>query len=219
MMKCGQERRMSPDHDSTATLVQRARAGDETALETLLARHFAALRDRIARRIDPRWQSLLSADDVMQQTGIDAFLRIKSMRADDEDAFCGWLYRLASNNLIDAIRRLEADKRPPAYRRIDAPGSPSTRTLHESIFGVDSDTPSRVVAGRESEQLLQAAFERLPPAYREVVQLYDLQAMPIQEVAIALGRSPGAVHMLRARAHELLRQILTNGAEKLPSPA
>ena len=210
---------MSLNLSPSENLVSRAKEGDEAALEILLARHYDTVRQRIAPHIGPRHQALISGDDVMQQTGIDAFLRIRSMRAEDEDSFCGWLYRLAYNNLIDAIRMLDADKRAPDAHRVAWPDPQSTQSLVDTLFGVDSQTPSRVAAGRESEQRVQTALDRLPPAYREVVRLYDLQAVPIQEVATTLGRSPGAVHMLRARAHELLRRLLVVGEEKTVAPA
>jgi DNA-directed RNA polymerase specialized sigma24 family protein len=38
--------------------------------------------------------------------------------------------------------------------------------------------------------------------------MYDLEGRPVQEVAQALGRSPGAVYMLRARAHRRLSEIM-----------
>jgi hypothetical protein len=56
----------------TSEAVRLACNGDEAALECLIAKHFGALRDKIAPQIDPRWQALISAEDVVQQTAIDA---------------------------------------------------------------------------------------------------------------------------------------------------
>ncbi len=49
---------------------------------------------------------------------------------------------------------------------------------------------------------------KLPPDYATVIRLYDLQGKPIAEVAADLGRSEGAVYMLRARTHDRLRELL-----------
>lgn len=189
--------------------VCRARTGDQAALEWLITRHYSNVRDRIALLIDPRWRSQISGEDVIQQTAIDAFLRIGTLRADSEVGFVAWFTSMARNNLIDAIRKLEADKRPPEHRRI-APSVPdSTMSLHEALYGVDSQTPSRIASKREFHRLVHAALERLPHDYRIAVQLYDLQGLQIDEVAGVMNRSPGSVHMLRNRAHELLREYLS----------
>ena len=56
--------------------------------------------------------------------------------------------------------------------------------------------------------MLNAALNTLPADYRTAVRLYDLEGRPVAEVAGTMGRSAGAVHMLRARAHERLRAFL-----------
>ena len=53
-----------------------------------------------------------------------------------------------------------------------------------------------------------ACVDALPEDYGRVVRLYDLQGLPIADVSRQLGRSSGAVHMLRARAHDQLRVLL-----------
>ena len=45
------------------------------------------------------------------------------------------------------------------------------------------------------------------------MRLYDLECQPPQQVAEALGRSVGAVHMLRARAHDRLRELLGSASK------
>lgn len=197
----------------SADLVPRARGGDAAALEQLLGRHSPAVAARIRADLSREWQSSLSADDVMQHTWLEAFLRIHTLAADDEAGFAAWLSRMAQNNLRDAIRRLEADKRGGNARRVATAGT-SGATLTATVFGVDSQTPSRVAAVGETEQALHAALGRLPPDYQLAVQRYDLEGRSIHDVAAELGRSPGAVHLLRVRAHELLRQALSGIFEK-----
>ena len=51
-------------------------------------------------------------------------------------------------------------------------------------------------------------LERLPASYRRVVDEVDLAERPVSEVAAELNKSPGAIHMLRSRAHERLRELL-----------
>src|ERR1041384_7482543 len=117
------------------TLVKQARAGDSAALEQLLNRHSPAVTARIASDISREWQSSLSAEDVMQHTWLETFLKIESLETEDEAGFAAWLFRIAQNNLRDAIRRLEADKRGGNLRRVTPSQQSGTVTLTETGFG------------------------------------------------------------------------------------
>src|SRR5262249_50421881 len=86
-------------------------------------------------------------------------------------------------------------------------GGDSAADLFEQL-GVTTTTPSRHAARGERDTRLNAALDALPEDYAKVVRLYDLQGLPIAEVARQLGRSTGAVHMLPARAHDRLRPLL-----------
>ena len=144
----------------------------------------------------------------MQQTYVDAFRHIHGFVPHGEGAFPAWLKTIANRNLLDALRMLEADKRGGGRRRIEP------RTRDESLvalcdmFGQVSSTPSRKVARAEASRRLSEAIEALPANYRQVVEMYDLEGRTIEEVAAALDRSPGAVYMVRARAHGELAKLM-----------
>jgi RNA polymerase sigma factor (sigma-70 family) len=87
------------------------------------------------------------------------------------------------------------------------------------MLGATSATPSRAAALNESRTLLESAIARLPADYAMVVQLYDLEGNSIAEVAVAMKRSAGAVHMLRARAHDSLRELLGRESIFFSNPA
>jgi RNA polymerase sigma factor (sigma-70 family) len=78
-------------------------------------------------------------------------------------------------------------------------------------LGVTTTTPSRHARRDERATRLNTALDALPQDYGRAVRLYDLESLPIDEVAKQMGRSTGAVHMLRARAHDRLKDLL--GAE------
>ena len=75
-------------------------------------------------------------------------------------------------------------------------------------LGYTLSTPSRAVAVEEANGLLASALAKLPEDYARVITLFDLEQLPGEQVAEQMNRSLGAVYMLRARAHEALRQIL-----------
>jgi RNA polymerase sigma-70 factor (subfamily 1) len=192
-------------------LLTLATDGDTGALRTLLERHGARIWTEVDRDIGARWRSALDADDVMQVTYMEAFLRIRDLAARDAATFVAWLRRIAQNNLRDAIKELERKKRPNPAMRVHAPvGATSYVTLVE-VLGANTNTPSRHVAQQEAADIIDEMLQRIPPDYAKVVKMYDLEGKPIGDVADAMNRSTGAVHMLRARAHERLRSLL--GAE------
>ncbi len=193
-------------------LVQHAIGGDRAALTELFERHGPTVRQSVAKPIPKRWRSLLCEDDVMQQTYADAFRGIERFVATDNGSFAGWLASLARCNLQDATRMLQAEKRPDRHvvhtGRVDG----SFVALCELLSGAGS-TPSGHFARDEARTDLEQAIEELPDDYRRVVRMYDLEAKTIQQVTEALSRSAGAVYMLRARAHDRLREILGNASK------
>lgn len=186
--------------------VSKAVAGDMAALSALLRELGPRLRERLS--IDSRWQSVLEIDDVLQVTYLEAFLKIGSFTPGGPNAFFGWLKRIAENNLRDAIKALEAAKRPPPAGAMSGLSPFDSGVALLDMLSGGGGTPSRAAAVGEVQSALSRAMESLPPDYAAVVRAYDLEGRHISEVAAAVGRSPGAVHMLRARAHDRLRELL-----------
>ena len=187
-------------------LLNAAATGDTGALSELLQRHGPEVRRRLV--IGHAWRVMVESADVMQVTYLEAFLRIDQLEARTGDGFRAWLDRLAQNNLRDAIRELEAQKRPdPRHQVGRGPKDDSASSLLEAL-SCGTPTASHVAAGREAKGALDAALAELPPLYAEVVRLHDLQGHAVTEVAATMGRSPGAVYMLRARALDRLRELL-----------
>jgi RNA polymerase sigma-70 factor (ECF subfamily) len=194
--------------DDPKQLVERARQVDTAALRSLLELHGSELWRRMNARIGARWQSMVDADDVMQVTYMEAFLQIGQLTGTDGDGFAGWLGRIAENNLRDAIKELERKKRPHPQRRVRAPVGQDSYVALVEMLGATSATPSRHVARHEANGLIDSALEQMPPDYATAIRLYDLEGKDIADVAAAMGRSTGAVHMLRVRAHDRLRTLL-----------
>ena len=192
---------MSPSEDK---LLDQAIAGDADALVRLLEQRGPEVRQKLTGEIPTRWQAVLSADDVMQETYIDAFLDVGRFHPRGEGSFTAWLSTLARRNLVDAVRMLEAEKRGKNRQRLQRRTADETLILLHEQLGHSRSTPSRHAARTEACKHLRRAIEKLPAAYRRVVEMYDLQGRPVAEVAAALERSPGAVFMLRSRAHRLL---------------
>ena len=192
--------------DDTHALVRKAIAGDADAVTGLLDRYGPDVERSLS--ISREWRSVLDPADVMQVTYFEAFLQIPQYDPDRSEPFRAWLQRIAENNLRDAICGLQSQKRPqPADRVAPSPDGDSAAGLF-NLLGVTSTTPSRNARRDERANQLNAALDALPDDYGRAVKLYDLEARPIEEVATLMNRSKGAVHMLRARAHDRLKGLL-----------
>lgn len=197
---------LKADEFSLKSLVAGAVSGNPDALSRLLEKYGPEIEDRL--QIARKWRPVLEPGDVMQVTYLEAFMQIGRFRPDQFESFPGWLRRIAENNLRDAIRGLERQKHPQPDRRVEAAvGAESFVHLYETLAAT-STTPSRVYGKADTKRLLEESIDQLPPDYARTIRLYDLESRPIGEIAEQMGRTPGAVHMLRARAHERLCEIL-----------
>lgn len=207
-----------PDADGDALLIK-AKNGDVDALVKLLEQLTPELRRRVTPKMQGPWRTILDEDDVLQVTFMEACTRLDRFTGGGAAGFLAWLTKLADNNRIDAIRGLEGAKRPGPSKRVGTPaGEDSTMALVE-LLGVTSTTPSRQAAKGEMARYLDLALATLPAEYERVIRLYDLEGKEIAEVAQKLGRSEGAVYMLRARAHERLRDAMGPGSKFFSSPS
>lgn len=195
----------TPD-ETLAARLHRLRQGDLDALGDLMVACGSTVRRALTQRIPDRFRAVLDEDDVLQVTYLEAFLRAVDFAGDSEAAFVSWLRSIAEHNLVDAIKELSRGKRPDPLRRIDAPigsaSDPAGRLVAELL--ASSTTPSRELAHREAVEGLHRALDGLPADYAAALRLYDLEELPMEVVAARMGRSPGAIHMLRLRARERL---------------
>ncbi len=196
------------DSRTDDTLLVAAKAGDKEALGELLVRHGPVVRSGL--QINPKWQSVLEPNDVMQVTYFEAFEQIDRFSGNGP-SFRRWLRRIANNNLKDAIQALERAKRPHPDKRIERTSSEESP---EALFGMlkgASNTPSKHAAMNEVRALLESEIDRLPSDYRKVIREHFLDGHSVSEIAKDMGRTAGAVHLLRIRALRKLESIIGSG--------
>ncbi len=189
-------------------LVDRSIEGDTSALSELLIRCDGRLRSRLGGQIGRRYRSAFSIDDVLQVTYTEAFLRIQSFRPTGDGAFLNWLARIAENTLKNAIRELDRQKRPPRGRQVgNLAGDDSYVAIIEMLAGSQS-TPSRQIAREEGRQAIDEVLGMMPADYAMVIRRFYLEGCTASQIADDLGRSTGAVYMLKSRAWEQLAELL-----------
>lgn len=168
------------------------RCGGLPPIDELLARHLPALRVFVRLQAGPWVRMRESCSDLVQSTcrelieGLDGF----EWRGDDQ--FRHWLFAAALNKIRERDRYHRAERRAPGKEVDDAA---DLGALYGSLL-----TPSRVAMGRETVERLEAAFDRLPDDYREVILLCRVVGLPQLEVARRMGRSVDSVRNLLLRA-------------------
>ena len=200
-------------------LVERAVGGDQEALTRLIAQYDGTLRSKFRDQIPVRWQALLSLDDLLQETYTDAFLDVADFVDRGAVSFEHWLITVGKNNLLNAVQSMEAEKRgggriPLSQDQQDD----SYAALHE-LLKCSTTSPSGKAAKAEAKEALEQAIDRLPRDYQIVVRLYDIEGHPVEDVAVTMRRSAGAVFMLRARAHRALGRLLGAPLNYFSDPA
>lgn len=194
-------------------------AGDAAALTQLLRQFAPGLQEHFSHRIRRRYRAVLTAEDVLQVTLMEAFLRIRSFVSEGKGSFVAWLRQMGENNIRDAIRMLDADKRPPESRRMTLPQPCDTHETLLSFLAGSMTTPTEHLRRSDAKALLNSAIDRLPPDYARVLRHYHLEERSIEEIAASFDppRSRGAVHMLRLRACDCLKDLLGQPERFLPS--
>ena len=180
-------------------LIQRAKQGDVDAFARLAAQYKDRIRNYVARLCgDPP-----EAEDLTQEVFVRAFVAMRRFRG--VAAFQTWLYKIATNIALDALRRRR--RAGPAALSLDAPieteESPVQRELADS-----SQDPHQTVATRELQHEVQQAITELSDKLRVVIVLFDIQGLTYEEIADVLGVPLGTVKSRLFNARMALRQRL-----------
>ena len=178
-------------------LLRSSHAGDRTALETLLQQHLPAMRAFARLCMTPLLRARESGEDLVQ-SACCAFVRsLDQFEYRGEEAFRGWLYTAVANKVLEHERAARAQMRD-ARREVAIDGGSADEALGR-IYA-QTLSPSRELIAVERLQALEAAFDQLPPQYREVLTLSRIARMSRAAIAAQLGRTEDSVRNLVTRA-------------------
>ena len=200
--------------EPTLALLDRVRRGDRDAVNGLLARHRAAIRRMIDRRMDRLVQRRVDASDIVQDVLLEANRRLGDYLDNPTMPFGLWLRHMARDRLIDAHRR----HRVAATRSVDrevplvAAGDNAGEQTDAAHLVPDRElTPAAAATWHELERRFAAAVEGLDEADREIVLLRHFEHLSTAEAAEVLGLSKPAAGMRYLRAMRRLRVLLDGG--------
>lgn len=177
------------DLESTFELIEKARAGDEAALERLFARHLGPLQRWASGRL-PKWaRDLADTDDLVQDTLLQTFKRIEVFEPRRVGALQAYLRQAVMNRLKDELRRKARQGQSVDLDAVDlaAQGSP----LEDAI-------------GREAVERYERALQRLRPEEREAIIARVELGYSYEDLAAALQK-PSAEAARKSAQRALVR--------------
>ncbi len=187
----------SASSDGEAALVARAREGDAAAFTELVNRHARKI-FRLARHITDNPED---AEDVLQETFLRAYEHLPGFQG--QSRFYTWLVRIAVNQSLMKLRKRRADRSVSLDDPVDTGEDNVTREI--AVW----DNPERQYSQEEIREILKKAVESLPPIFRAVFVLRDIDELSTEETAVALNLSVPAVKTRLLRARLRLREKLT----------
>lgn len=173
--------------------------GDKAAFEKVVLKESPRLFRMIMRIV----QDEDEARSVMQETFLQAYKRRDTFRR--ESKFSTWLYAIGLNlaraslrksKRFDALNEDTIDRLQPAF----------SNGMYMDSF--EAWNPQKIAEQAERKELVHKAIDQLPPDYRAIINLRDIEELSTSEVAEVLDISEGAVRVRLHRARQALRKLL-----------
>ena len=167
-----------------------AKRGDEDAWESLYRQLYPRLRSYLARRLGRN-----DVEDAVNETMVRAVAGIDTFRFGPA-GFDGWVFGIARNVAVDHHRQTGRRRRQViAGRQVAALADPAAG-------------PGDGLVQRDDQARVRRQFLRLTPAERELLDLRVVARLSAEEVAVVLGKRPGAIRTAQSRALKHLRRLM-----------
>lgn len=187
-----------------AEAIRLAQAGNAAAFEFLYQLHSRRVYALCLRMVG----NPADAEDLMQEAFLQLFRKISTFRG--ESAFSTWLHRMTVNVVLMRLRKksLPTDSLEETMEP-DAENSGPKR---------DVGAPDLRLSGAVDRVNLERSIEKLPPGYRTVFVLHDVQGYEHNEIAgimgCSVGNSKSQLHKARTRLRELLQEEIRQQARE-----
>jgi RNA polymerase sigma-70 factor, ECF subfamily len=179
-------------------LVERVRGGDVSAFDELVRKYERQV-FRIAQHIT---QNREDAEDVMQDAFLKAYEKLDQFQGNSK--FYTWLVRIAVNESLMRLRRRRTGKMVSIDEDVETEEGSVPRDLADW-----APDPEQNYSQSELAEILEKTVKGLPPGFRVVFELRDVQGLSTEDTADALGLSIPAVKSRLLRARLQLRERLT----------
>lgn len=184
-------------------LVARILEGDRDRFTQLVKRYEKRVVNYVYR-ITHRYED---AHDLTQEIFVKVFLALD--RYDPKYQFSTWLFRIAQNSAIDALRKKSIAEVPLTRTPSD------DENAKERDFADDGISPYRALKNKQLSAAIDKAVTDLPPDYRELIQLRHYAELSYEEIASMKKLPLGTVKNKLFRARNLLKDVLDSYVEPL----
>jgi len=178
---------------SEASLVQRAKLGDEQAFAALYQLH----KKRVYSVCLQMTKDVADAEDLTQEAFLQVFRSVNSFRGDS--AFSTWLYRIAVNTVLMKLRR----RKSPPLVSLDEPVSADSPSLKRDVGIADPR-----LSGAIDRIALRRAVEDLPAGCRQIFDLHEIEGYQHHEIAqllqCSIGNSKSQLHKAKMKMRDVL---------------
>ncbi len=177
--------------------------GDQSAYGKLMSRYKDSIYFMVLKMVHNRDD----ADDLTIEAFGKAFHNLPKYSPDY--AFSTWLFKIATNNTIDYVRKKRLQTLSIHESTDDEDGADFSQNIKSHALD-----PEEVFIKEQRAKLMRDVLEKLNPKYRELIQLRYFDEKAYEEIAEELKLPLGTVKAQLFRAKELLYNILKNRAEK-----
>jgi RNA polymerase sigma-70 factor (ECF subfamily) len=177
-------------------VVRRVLAGETELFEVLLRRHDA----RLYRTVRAILKDEDEAEDAMQAAWVRAYQHLGEWAG--ASAFSTWIVRIAANEALGRLRKRAR------LVSIDRDGDGDEGGFDGGLMDTRAQDPEDRAAAHEAVRLLERAVDALPPNYRTVYMLREIEQLSTEETAQALGLGEDVVKVRLHRARAALRRTI-----------
>ena len=180
-------------------LVERAKEGDQSAYAELMERYREPVYFMLLKMI----KNNDDADDLTIEAFGKAFNRIHQYSP--SYAFSTWLFKIASNNCIDFIRkkRINVTSMDHAYSNDNG----ESVGIQVESEGMD---PAETVMKKQKVKMMREVVSKLKPRYRELIEKRYFQELSYDEIAEEMDLPLGTVKAQLFRAREFMANLMKN---------
>lgn len=186
-------------------IIDRALTGDQKAFAELMERYKDAIYYMLLKMVNNK----SDAEDLTLEAFGKAFKNIHQYTPNY--AFSTWLFKIATNNCIDFIRKRKANVVSIDSSVDDSEGGYSFPT---SLLSANIHDPEESLIKEQSNKLVQDVVAKLKPRYRKLVELRYFKEYSYEEIAQELNLPLGTVKAQLFRARELLLNIMNSTSER-----
>ncbi|HKC67871.1 MAG TPA: sigma-70 family RNA polymerase sigma factor [Bacteroidia bacterium] len=201
MENLGEDRFFSAKALYDIKLIERAlKHDDQKAYAELMKRYWEPVYFMLLRMVNNNKDD---AEDLTIEAFGKAFKNLEQYSTNF--AFSTWLFKIASNNAIDFLRRNKEHKGLVSLNKpIDSDGGEDLSTL---VKGTGLD-PEESVIRKQNIEKIRAVIDKLKPNYREIVELFYIEELSNEEIAKRVNLPLSTVKTRLFRARDLLLTIV-----------